>query len=542
MSYRVYRYGCRPPTAGADAALEQMRLRVRLWNALVELEQRYRADVEALLAELAPGAEAAARPPAGADAAAYRAARRAAFRRDDVRARLADLEAGRRAAVKAAQAEAASAGLWWGNYDDVIASYNVARRRPGGELRFHSWYRTRGKVSVRYQTGLPLSAAYAETDTRFQLRALPADTWDTRRGQRHARTVARVRIGSDGRAPRWLELPVLQHRPIPAGSVVRQVAVTRELLGGNVRWHLLVVVDEPERIALAPSGPTVAINLGWRVRPDGLRIAFWRDAAGASGEVVLPTRWREQYDKCAAIRGHRDLAFNAARDRLVAFLAGAPDVPAWLAVGAANLPLWRSSERLARLVRQWGDARFAGDEAVYAELAAWRRRERHLQEYEVNTRDQLLAQRLNAYRTFAAQVARRAGQVRLHELDLQEVAARGASGRADELVPAARHNRVQAAVSTLRLSVEQACAREGVAVVVVPAGEPITQTCAWCRTVQHFDAAAHLEHTCAVCGRRWDQDENACRNMLAWTPPQPDMPSESVGGLRAETTVSEASA
>lgn len=557
MSYRVYKYACRRPVAGEAEAIDQMRLRVRLWNALVELERAHAASVELVLEQLAPGADQAARPPYACSEhaaewqkrrgpaafspcpeqqpamAAYRTLRRESFKLEAVKARLGELEAERKAGVKRIQAEHAAEGLWWGNYDDVVKAYTVARRRPG-DLRFHSWFTTRGKVSVRYQTGLPLATAYAETDTRFQIKPMPAGwSWETRRGQRLARTVARVRIGSEGRAPRWLELQLTQHRPIPEGSVIRQVAVTRELVGSTPRWWLLLVVDEPEGVRAVPSGPPLAINLGWRVRPDGLRVAYWRDGTGEHGELILPNAWRDQLGKTQAIRAQRDLNFNAARDALVAWLSTKPTVPEWFAEQSANLPLWQASERLARLVRRWSDERCDGDTNVFEKLSAWRQRERHLQEYEAHARDQLMAARLDQYRKFAAMVARRAGSVRLHEFDLPNVVMLGPGQAGADLPAAARENRVQSAVSIVKQALTVACERAGVAVVNVPKTERITQTCWACGTVQRFDAARYLEWTCTSCGVHFDQDDNAARNLLAWTP-QTDAPHETDGSLRTD--------
>src|SRR5262249_57965361 len=116
--YLTYEFGCLPPNEGQAHALEQMQRRVDLWNALVDVE----------------------------------------------RAQLPEIE--RRAAVKKAQAES---GLYWCNYDDVINSYQRARKRTGrgAELKSRRWNGS-GKVAVRYQTGLPADAAFGR-GTRLQI-------------------------------------------------------------------------------------------------------------------------------------------------------------------------------------------------------------------------------------------------------------------------------------------------------------------------------------------------------------------------------------
>lgn len=535
----MFEYGCLSPLRGEEQAVDQMRRRIWFWNALVEIEHTHQQAIESVLASIAPGSEAGARPEKGAGAAAYtayRVARRTAFKRDDVRERIATLDADRLAAVKAAQAQS---GLWWCNYDSVLAAYKVARRKPG-DLHFHAWRRSRGKVSVRYQQGLAVGTV---GDTRFQLEIVPppderAATAARRRD--YTRAVARVRIGSDGRAPVWLELPVRLHRPLPSDGTIRQVEVVREPLGGRFRWRLLVVVDLPAEDHPVRIAPTVAINFGWRVRPAGLRVAFWRSAAGASGELILPADWVKQMHAVDAIRSARDLAFNGARDDLLAWIktAGVPD---WLREMTVRLGQWKAQGRLAAVALRWRHERFEGDDTAYELLELWRAQDRHDWEHESNLRDQLLRSRREIYRIFAAHVAREAGSVRLHEFDLRPIAQRGADGQVDDLPEPVRLNRTRAAVSTLRLAIQQACNREGVPFVMVPEGERITQTCWRCQQPEPFDAAAHLEHTCSQCGHRYDQDENACRNMLIWTPQTGDS-SETSGGLRMESSADDESA
>src|SRR5690606_39258189 len=42
----------------------------------------------------------------------------------------------------------------------------------------------------------------------------------------------------------------------------------------------------------------------------------------------------------------------------------------------------------------------------------------------------------------------------------------------------------------------------------------ITQDCWRCGAREDFDQAAELVHICGSCGAVWDQDANACRNLL----------------------------
>ncbi|MBC7337545.1 MAG: hypothetical protein H5U01_14940, partial [Clostridia bacterium] len=173
--------------------LEELRRRNALWNRLVEIEHDYRTQVAALLrtrhdaelerleAELHSvrkeiGRRRNAARSARVDCADLverartlrrelgetrrlaREARRAV--REANQEKLAHLENERREKVYQARLES---GLYWGNHEEVAATYDMARRqarRAGGELRFRPWDGT-GKVTVRFQQGLPARAVFS---------------------------------------------------------------------------------------------------------------------------------------------------------------------------------------------------------------------------------------------------------------------------------------------------------------------------------------------------------------------------------------------
>jgi hypothetical protein len=182
--------------------------------------------------------------------------------------------------------------LYWCNYDDVISAYEIARRRTlreGRDLRFQPWDGT-GKVTVRYQHGLAVEGVQA-ADRRLQFDPVDPLAWTSpRRSERRklARSRIRIRVGSEGRQPLWLELPVIFHRPLPGDGTVRSASVICEKVGSRERWRLLVTVARPQRAMR--EGPAVAVDLGWRLLPDGLRVAYWEDERGDHGQLVLSPR------------------------------------------------------------------------------------------------------------------------------------------------------------------------------------------------------------------------------------------------------------
>ena len=479
---RTYEYGLQVPTAGMDAAVEEMHRRLTLWNALVEVEHRYREAVEVVLGER-PWAEALADPVSASHLDGCEAARRVA-----------------EAAAKRA------AGLYWCNADEVVDAYRKARRikkgAPPPSLHFHRWAGSTGKLQVRYQHGLAVDALSAG-DTRLTV---------TPTGARGKRQYGVVRIRASRET--WLEAPIILHRPLPAG-LIRSAAVLRTPVGTHASWRLVIVVELPDGAGPAPTGTgAVGIDLGWRRVPSGLRAAAWSDDRGESGEVVLPQDWIEQHQKTEDIRSIRDQHFNITRASLARWLSTAVAVvPEWLGDATSTLPQWRAPGRLAALTLRWRENRFPGDDVAYAAAETWRKRDKHLLEYEANLRDQLLRRRRELYRVFAAGVAARYARVRLEVFDIRDVAELPETGTGDALPLPVRHNRVLAAPHILRLAVLNACGRTGVTVESVSAVNT-THICHVCGSLERFDAAEHLSHRCGACGVAWDQDYNAARNLL----------------------------
>lgn len=512
-SVRAYTYGCGTPIAGWDDARDQHRRRVTLWNALVELDRKRRERREAIVAAYVTGDTDEER----------RASRRAAFAREDVKAALAALDRETYEATKPLYAKENS-GLYWGNYLDVIRAWQTACKQLDAP-RFHRYDPTDGKISIRWPTGIPVSKAWGD-DTQLQIDPLPADLWTggKRPGRPQYRTMMRIRVRTEGRrTPVWLELPLKLHRPLPADGIIREVHVTWQRIAGQLRWQASFVIEVPEQTPVPAGTGRVAVDLCWRKRPDGsLRIAYWLDDQGHEGELCLPKSWlvgvpkggpeRSQAGiaKVVELQSLRDQHFNAAKAALGAWLATAPGVPAWLREQTATLSQWRSPGRLAAVVLRWRNERFAGDDAGYTLAQEWRKRDRHLWEYEANLRDHLLTERREIYRRFAAWLARTYREVVIEDVDLRQLA----SGLArNDQYPPARYQRQIANVASLRQAIVNACEREGVTVTRV-ASAYTSVTCHRCGSVEQWDKAAELEHTCSQCGVRWDQDANACRNLL----------------------------
>jgi hypothetical protein len=199
-------------------------------------------------------------------------------------------------AQQSKQAEHES-GLYWCNYGDVRYAYEVARvraMRTNTELREHQWNGS-GQVSVRFQRGLPVRTAFTCRGRRLQIDPVPEEAWtspmrSTRR--KLARSRVRIRVAStQEQLPVWFEIPVVIHRPMPSDGLIRRASLIRERLGLAWRYRLILTVARAQAPAsVSRERPSIGIDIGWRLVPEGLRVAFWADTLDRQGSLPIPER------------------------------------------------------------------------------------------------------------------------------------------------------------------------------------------------------------------------------------------------------------
>lgn len=461
---------------------------------------------------------------------------------------------GTRAAKKALYAcHVQDAGLYWATYNATVQSFETslgrlyAKRAAGepSELHFHPFVgEGTWTVQLQREAGDPARtwSALTRGTSKWRNTVLPGDTnsdeWDGfTRGERRrqARTRIAIRIGTtENREPEWLTLPVSIHRPVPDDADVTQVQVTRRRVGTHYRHSVAVTCRLPAAAAVERKG-LVAVDLGWRRRDDGsLRVGVWRGMApvadvtvsgwlaewirtgdhGRSGEVVVPKSWLEEMARLDGVASLADTKRNALRDELVKWLKERPDAAENLGVTPAELAHWRSAGRLARLVLRWRQARMAGDESIFARAEAWRCQDRHLVEWESQGRDQLIARRREAFRVVAAQLVAAYGCFVAEDMPIPQLTRKGKpEDGPDYMEEAARKSAKYAAAGSLRAAIKLAAAREGVSAMEVPS-MGTTKVHALCGTWLDHDFSEQIMAWCPICEMGFDQDVNACENLL----------------------------
>ena len=393
--------------------------------------------------------------------------------------------------------------------------------------------------------------------------------------RRHAaRTYVDLRVGSKpDRSPIFARFPVTLHRPLPKDAVIKWAYVVRKRIGRHYEWRFQVTIEsEVFRPCPVPIGEgTCAIDLGWRRLFDdegnqiGLRGGYLVDETGREREILAPDNLVSGMSKVYDLAAIRDKEFDTARNILAAWLDGR-ELPEGLRDRVTGLAQWRAPRKLQALVDAWTGIDWAawraaraagkkcnpsdfgssanridGDKEILASLQAWARQDRHLQNWEEHQRDRLIAHRRETWRVVAAELTARYATIlienginqnatmKLPDIDGWEQP-EPEDGDPSDGREQRRMSRL-AAPGELRAEILKAAPKRG-ACVEVEAASGSTRTCAWCGSDEQFDAASSITHCCSSCSRTWDQDANACRNLLhrhklssGPVPPAPATPS-----------------
>jgi len=540
----IYKYGAKEPVSGLERVKEQLSLAHKYRNKLTEIERKRRESSAETVRRLSPDLDALqiqldglygelttakdaiksankhARKKVGTPEQKAEVkrltkviaevkprlaeAKRRAYQSVEGEAALAEIEASTLEECKAARA---ASGLYWGTYLQVEQSASQSRKGKAPP-RFMRWTGD-GKLAVQLQGGMALEEAFIGKDSRFRLDALPSNAWGKGVPSRHRRTTAWLRVGSDGRNPVWAAVPFTMHRLPPDDSSIKWVYLARRRVGCQYEWSLCLVLSRAEgwgKPDLA-SGGTVAVNCGWRRMPDGIRAAYWIGNDGQEGELRLSDRDVSRWTKANDLRGIRDTRFNAVVELLADWMSK-HESPDWLAERTRHMRQWRAVAKLAAVVLNWRDNRFAGDETIFSAMEEWRKKDKHLYEWEANQKRKAIAWRDDLYRNFAADLSLRYSTVVLDDTDWKKLA-KIPEPESDE-VNLAAFNRTVSAPGRMSAVLKQRFAE-----CVRVKAKNTTQRCNVCGELAQFDAATHLWAKCRNCGAEWDQDANHCLNLLA---------------------------
>jgi hypothetical protein len=263
----------------------------------------------------------------------------------------------------------------------------------------------------------------------------------------------------------------------------------------------------------------IAINAGWRSLPNGdLRVGTCVDGEGKTSFITIPAERLARQRKVIDLQSIRDKNFDLIKAEFGAWLKDNKPAaaPAWLDEKAKDLPLWRSTSRLAAVVIHWRTNRFEGDNGphnahgMYDRLEAWRKQDKHLLTWESHQRQGEIDWRLTHFRQVAADLSKRYRTCLLMDTDWTAFARTTKPEHDDGSFTLADFHRRCAGVSYLH-----ACLTKRMVEPIEVESENLTKTCHVCGHVNEDIEPAHIDQQCRTCSSIWDMDVNAARNMLA---------------------------
>lgn len=522
----IRHYGLLDPLDwGLDCDEEIERSR-KLWNNLVDIHESYvQKYYDQILKDEALNTAKSnyekLQEKQASLAAVSEARKRLAVKQKEVSKRMAselrDLELARREAVKVARQ---NSGLWWGNYNPLVRAFENARsasvrnghtlrsRAPGGNSRITNTLQ--GGADVEHLFDGSLSQVMIRPPSG---RAWSAESRGERRRLQRTRLTATVFVRSGER--RSVTWPMVMHRPIPDDCRVKEVIITRRRVGERWKWAAsFICTRAPGSAASLPAAAKpLAVDIGWRRVPDGLRVATVSAADGLPNFVVLQKDLLEAFTFADELRDRVQTSASVGLELLQTTDATRFEQPYQkLLVTLQN----REGGRFTALREfSWGPFFTAQSREVLGdEIAAWRKEYTRLVTWLSNHQRKVVSRRNHQYHNAAIEIMEGASSIVINDLKFADIGRR--SLRSDEtnfLPQRVNYYRVAAAPSELFRCLKLQAAKRGIPFSREVVPSPIG--CPECGSTLRKTRADAMPQICEACGTSFDQDVTTCRSLLA---------------------------
>lgn len=546
---RIFSFGGNPALTNADRIDQQMFAAHQYRNQLVEVEQKRREKVDAVLRKLSPKLATVEKKIQKMESLIEE--QREAINKDHVALMLrvandpkkvAKISAMKKelkvlyAERKAIRTKLFASRVWkvqqkkinafvkeedhrnrdagdyyWGTYLQVDQS--MSNRRAGAPPQFKRWNGD-GHLTVQIQHGMTMAEALSGNDPRLSIKLGRVEIDGSRTAQtgikrKLGNAICRFRIGTgEDREPIFADIPFTMHRPLPDAAQIKWVHLIRRRVSTKCEWRLQFVVSQKvwEKPDRATDG-AVGLDLGWRLSDQGaLRVATWVGSDEATDVLEIPADWLGEMKRVEDIQSIRDGNFNDAVKSLQTWLTQ-HKTKSWVKEDTESLAQWNSLARLAGLVLRWRDKRVAKDGEIFTILEEWRKRDKHLYEFEANLRDQLQRRRESIYRNFAAEMRRKYKTAVIMKVDLRDFHELPKPEQQPKSAAMREHTR-DACLSTL-----VRCLKESMAKTLEVPPKDMTKIHHTCGMAQDIVRSQAIQ-TCTICKETYDQDENTAKNLL----------------------------
>jgi hypothetical protein len=321
------------------------------------------------------------------------------------------------------------------------------------------------------------------------------------------------------------------HRPLHPNTYVTDVRICKKRIGDEqYRWEAVFTCVLPRkcgsfRPAHQPTGKELAINLGFRSTDMGLRVAYGVDSDGHKFSVLIPwDRVKALWQYPNTLASIRSNFFNQTRAKLLGFLESA-ELPDWLKTESRFLKDDKvRSRRLRRLILNWRENRFKGDEEIYKVLehtleelkeiastihqySAFRNQDKHLEDWQNGLRRRAENWRKDLYRKLAREWSMTYDRLLICEIDWAKM-------KRNALPEMDADPVVKDYWNASAPGLFDAILGDYFAGRIVQLDPDLkTARCHVCGELCDVDGRK-VEHKCEHCPATWDIDFNHCKNLF----------------------------
>lgn len=437
MITRAYRYALLDPSR-EEPIDEQLLLRNRMWNVLVEVEREYQTKRKQILDfDSLPDDD---------DKRDKELARRKRIHKKP----LSEIGEARKAQAITTRKDFKDQKLFWGNYNTVAKIYGTARgevlkrRKLDGspsELQIHYfdgtgsitlWTNQAEKNEEGERVGLSpagllrgtYAAAYLEKVSPEKFDALASNKGRNRRGAAPASTrreqrryLLHLRInGKD-----TITWPLILHRPLPDQGRIQTITVKKSRVGSRLRWHVSFSMKGIDAPQFNPKYEACGVDIGWRSEKRGLHVAT---CVGSDGVIVhywLSNMFLHSMGYVSDLESQLADEANDMHETLRQWSIIEPLREKWERALRAKSATTRG-KRLSELALSWREVCPGTQPDYLAELDSWRKHAKRQYNAMSNLRDKLHAQRLDAYRCVASDITTKYQTVVINGMDLSAAA------------------------------------------------------------------------------------------------------------------------
>jgi hypothetical protein len=544
---RVYKYGIKPPADFGDDCLDELRRMNTFWNKLVELDRERETAFRNLCRSWSPEYATAMdridalKPPIDdlyEEIRATRIKNRSKELTEEIKARKDELLGERKAlweTCKAIQKKLPKdmqlhlvekykadcklarqqSGLYWGNYNAVIESFETAKSRTikeGGRLHFKPFDGT-GRFVNQIQGGMTVVDLFM--GAKSQAKCSASVLRQSRGGTPHHAFMFTAFTGHDAEGKRFrreLTVDLAYHRPIPADGSIKSIEVVRDIIDGREKWYACFTVSLPDVEVDHPNRNIAGVNLGWRQIASALRIAVIVDDKNQKREYFLPAPVVHKFHHAETIQAQADEAENEMLAWLREIYQAATQAPqAWKETAQGILRNRPARDSYAKLLTEWESVSDLIE--GFEEYKAWYKANQKLHRHYTGTRRRAIAWRDDIYRNIAKEIAENYAVIAITDMPLSQMSrTKGNDGLGiDNALPeAARRNRVIAGVYTLKEWIDKQATKTGA--VVEKITDKVTMTCNKCGTIAEKRVGSAQYFTCKGCESEVEVDVNAAIN------------------------------